>query len=306
LRGHYCGWVGPALLPRHPAKAVTRSGGDAIILGEAANVAEAVDALASSNFSAVIFEPTGASFGKVPLSADDARALTSAARDSGSLCIFDETITGFRVAPGGAQGLYGVSPDLTVLGKILGGGLPCGALAGRREYLRVLDNRPGVPRDGARVSHMGTGNGNPIAAAVGTATLTLIENGAAIAKTNAAATNLRARLNDLFAEERIPWAAYGTHSGLHIFMNPKDRRLEPQQFTAETALFAELTSRSPALVNTLRLCLLDHGVDINAWPGGLLSAAHDDETIDTAVAAFERALRDLKNAGTQLSGWGQT
>jgi len=304
LRGHYCGWVGPALLPRHPAKAVTRSDGEAIILGEAANVADAVDALASRNFSAVIFEPTGASFGKVPLSADDARALTAAARDSASLCIFDETITGFRVSPGGAQGLYGISPDLTVLGKILGGGLPCGALAGRREYLRALDNRPGVPHDGARVSHMGTGNGNPIAAAVGTATLTLFENSAAIAKANAAATNLRARLNGLFAEQRIPWAAYGAHSGLHIFLNPSDSRLEPQHFTAETASFAELAARSPALVNTLRLSLLDHGVDINAWPGGLLSAAHDDGAINMTVAAFERALHDLKNSGTQLSGWG--
>jgi len=305
LRGHYCGWVGPALLPRHPAKAVTRSDGDAITLGEAAGVAEAVDALASRNFSAVVFEPTGASFGKVPLSADDARTLSTAARDSGSLCIFDETITGFRVAPGGAQGLCGVSPDLTVLGKVLGGGLPCGALAGRREHLRVLDNRPGQPRDGARVSHMGTGNGNPIVAAVGTATLTLIETSAAIAKANAAATNLRARLNELLAEQGIPWVAYGTNSGLHLFLNPKDRRLESQQFAAESTPFAELTARSPELVNTLRLRLLDHGVDINAWPGGLLSAAHDDDIINTTVAAFERALRDLKNSGTQLSGWGQ-
>ena len=115
---------------------------------------------------------------------------------------------------------------------------------------------------------------------------------------------MRARLNDLFAERRIPWAAYGAHSGLHIFLNPKDSRLEPQHFTAETASFAELTARSPALVNTLRLSLLDHGVDINAWPGGLLSAAHDDDAINMTVAAFERALRDLKNSGTQLSGWG--
>lgn len=304
LRGHYCGWVGPALLPRRAAKTVTRSDGDVITLGEAESVDEAIDALASRNFSAVIFEPTGASFGKVPFSADDARALTAAARDSGSLSIFDETITGFRIAPGGAQGLYGVAPDLTVLGKILGGGLPCGALAGRRDHMRVLDNRPGVPRDGARVSHMGTGNGNPVAAAVGTATLALIENGDAVAKANAAAARLRARLNDLFAEERVFWAAYGTHSGLHIFLNPKERRLESQHFAAETIPFAELITRSPELVNALRLRLLDHGVDINAWPGGLLSAAHDDDAINATVGSFESALRDLKNSGAQLSGWG--
>jgi glutamate-1-semialdehyde 2,1-aminomutase len=303
LRGHYCGWVGPALLGRRPARAVTRPDGDIITLAEAGGVDEALDALATRNFSAVIFEPTGASFGKVPFSAGDARALAAAARDSGSLCIFDETITGFRVAPGGAQSLYGVSPDLTVLGKILGGGLPCGALAGRRDHMRVLDNRPGRPADGARVSHMGTGNGNPIAAAVGTATLALIEDGTAIAKADAAAVPLRARLNDLFVALHIPWAAYGAHSGLHLFLNPKGRPFQAETFTADATPFDELTARSPDLINALRLRLLDHGVDINPWPGGLLSAVHGD-VIDATVMAFEHALRDLKTSGMPLSGWG--
>lgn len=302
LRGHYYGWVGPALLSRRPVRAVTRSDGD-IVLAEVEGLGQALDALASGLFSAVIFEPTGASFGRVPFSAEDARALAAAARANGTLCIFDETITGFRVAAGGAQALYGVAPDLTVLGKILGGGLPCGALAGRREHMRVLDNRPGFAREGARVSHMGTGNGNPVAAAVGVATLTLIEDGVASAKAEAEAHRLRVLLNEVLAETRVPWAVYGSHSGLHVFLNPMDRQLEPSRFAAAATPFGELTARSAELVNALRLRLLDHGVDINPWPGGLLSAVHGD-VVDAVAAAFERAVGDLKKSGMKLSGWG--
>src|SRR3546814_7524047 len=87
----------------------------------------------------MIFEPTGASFGMVPLAPDYLRAVRELATRHGVVLIFDEVVTGFRVSPGGAQQEYGVTPDLTTLAKILAGGLPGGALVGKREILDLLD-----------------------------------------------------------------------------------------------------------------------------------------------------------------------
>ena len=118
----------------------------------------------------VILEPTGGHFGAVPVRGE---FLQGPARDHdasiGRLLIFDEVISGFRVHPGGAQGLYGVKPDLTTLAKILAGGLPGGCLAGRADILAALEFRPGKPK----MKHPGTFNANPLSAAAGVATLAL-------------------------------------------------------------------------------------------------------------------------------------
>ncbi len=307
LRDHYCGWVGPALLPRISAQQFSRAAphDDGPLLVEAADTNEALSVLATGRIASVIFEPTGGSFGKLPLSAADASALIEAARKNGTLSIADETITGFRVAPGGAQQLYRLTPDLIILGKILGGGLPAGALAGRKSVMRLLDNRPEASSAGAGgVAHMGTGNGNPLVAAIGLATLTAIADEAPIARANRAAALLRAAFNRIFVERGIAWAAYGEHSAVHLFLNPGDRPLHAPTFDASACTPAELRARSPALVNALRVELLLQGLDINAWPGGLLSAAHDDETIERAAASLASALDTLTAAGRQLTGWG--
>ncbi len=291
LAGHYHGWAAPAVLSRMPLGEFLAAppSGDGIMLVEAPDVAQAADALESGRFGSLVLEPTGASFGRIPLSADEARALAAAAARAGTVCVFDETITGFRVAPGGAHSLFGIKPDLIVLGKILGGGLPCGALAGRRDLLGVLDNRSGR---GAYISHMGTGNGNPLVAAVGTQMLIAIADGTAIAHADAMAKRLRDSLNRLFAEKRIPWAAYGESSGFHIFTNPRRRTLDQRRFDPARIPLAELGARDGQLVNALRFALLLEGVDINPWPGGLLSAAHDEAIIDEAMMHFARALSD--------------
>lgn len=307
MRDHYYGWIPQALLPKFGAGSISRTPHDrasSIVLVEAENVQEALEVLQSRAVCGVILEPTGGSFGKIPVSADDARSLYTEARKNGSLCIFDETITGFRVAPGGVQQLLGVQPDLTILGKVLAGGLPGGALAGRREVMSALDNRPGGTADAEKISHMGTGNGNPIVAAVGAATLAAIEDGEAIARANRAASRLRAGLNAVFADGDFGWAAYGDHSCLHLFLNPLGRSLDPNAFDPCAVTSAELRMRAPQLVNDLRVQLLENGLDINAWPGGLTSAVHDDAVIDSAVSRFAAGLIALRKSGRILSGWG--
>src|SRR5204863_5815968 len=108
--------------------------------------------------AAVIVEPTGASFGMVPLAPEFLAALREATAKRGVLLIFDEVITGFRVSKGGAQGRYGVTPDLTALAKILAGGLPGGAVVGRKAILDELDFAVAASKGREKISHPGTYN----------------------------------------------------------------------------------------------------------------------------------------------------
>jgi glutamate-1-semialdehyde 2,1-aminomutase len=123
--------------------------------------AEAGDALA-----AVIVEPVAANMGVIPPADGFLDGLRARCTESGSVLIFDEVITGFRIGYGGAQTRWGVTPDLTTLGKVMGGGFPCGAFGGRRELMELL--APAGP-----VYQAGTLSGNPVAVAAGIATLDL-------------------------------------------------------------------------------------------------------------------------------------
>jgi glutamate-1-semialdehyde 2,1-aminomutase len=120
--------------------------------------------LAERDVAAVIVEPVAANMGVVPPAPGYLEGLRAATARHGALLIFDEVITGFRVARGGAAGRYGVTPDLTVLGKIIGGGLPVGAYGGRSDLMRLV--APEGP-----VYQAGTLSGNPLAMAAGAATL---------------------------------------------------------------------------------------------------------------------------------------
>ncbi|HOY77196.1 MAG TPA: aminotransferase class III-fold pyridoxal phosphate-dependent enzyme [Hyphomonadaceae bacterium] len=305
LRDHYHGWAPPAVLQRETIDTFlnTTAHGNGLQVVEASDIAQATTALQSRRFAAVILEPTGASFGRSLLAGPDVVGLAKIAHNAGSLCVFDETITGFRVSPGGAQALFGCSPDLTILGKILGGGLPCGALGGRRDLLEFLDNRRTTEPGTAFISHMGTGNGNPVVAAAGLATLTALADGEAVASADRATGLFIAGLNAGFAELGLPWAAYGQSSGFHIFTNPFGREIDPQKFDATSITGAELGARHPRLINDLRLELLANGVDINGWPGGLLGSAHDAGAIDEALQGFGASLRALLARDETLTGW---
>ncbi len=122
----------------------------------------------------VIIEPTGGHWGAVPIRGEfpenTARELTA---KHGQMLIFDEVITGFRIAPGGAQDYYGIKPDLTTMAKIVAGGLPGGCLGGRADLIDQIAQRPGKPK----MRHPGTYNANPLSAAAGIATLKLVATG---------------------------------------------------------------------------------------------------------------------------------
>jgi len=255
-----------------------------------------------TDIAAVILEPTGASWGRVPLDPELLKELRAITAARGIVLIFDEVISGFRVSPGGAQAHYGVTPDMTTLAKIGAGGLPGGILAGKKALIDFLDFEVSAAAKREKVLHFGTFNANPLSAAAAVATLEIIANTDACARANAYGADLRAAMNGVLEEEGIAWAMYGTFSGFHLFTNPKRRAMRPRDFDPLKADVFELKDSPPEVVLKLRLAMLCRGVDMNGWPGGLVSAVHGPAELEETVAAFRSALRALKEEG-ELAPW---
>lgn len=251
--------------------------------------------LDNDDIAAVIVEPTGATFGQVPLKPDFLHELRRVTAENGVLLIFDEVITGFRVSPGGAQGLHGIAPDLSCFAKILGGGLPGGAVAGRSDILDRLDFDQAESRKFERVQHFGTFNANPLSAAAGIKTLEIVKAGDACERANRAAGKLRGSLNAILLDHGVPWAYYGEHSNLHLFMNPKRRAVNARTFNPHDIDASELRTQDPSIAQKLRMAVLNHGVDFNGRNGGFLSRVHTDEDLEKTAIAFESALRMLRD-----------
>ncbi len=253
------------------------------------------------DIAALIYEPTGSSFGQVPLDGAYARGLRDLTRKYGVLLIFDEVITGFRVARGGAAEAFGVTPDLFTFAKVVAGGLPGAAVAGRREILDLLDFTAMDAAGREKIGHPGTFNANPVSAAAGIACLAVLAETDANAVASARAATLRAGLNEMLAAEGLPWAVYGTYSGFHLFTNPRHRpEVSPRDFNAMRIPVAELKGADPALVNRMRLALFLNGVDSNPRLGGFTSAAHSEADIAETVAAYRAAIRLLREEGEVL------
>ena len=249
------------------------------------------------DIAGAILEPTGASFGMVPASPEYVGQLRELTEKHGVVLIFDEVVTGFRVSPGGAQAHLGITPDLTTLAKILAGGLPGGAVVGRKDILDNLDFDVARTAGREKVQHQGTFNANPVSAAAGLAALKIIAEGDACAKANAFGAALRARLTGVLVDEGIRWGSYGEYSGFHLFTNPGNRAVDPRAFDPAAYPFEELKSNPPQVVAKLRLAMLLGGVDITGWPGGTITAAHGDEDLERTVAAFRESIGMLKREG---------
>ncbi len=243
----------------------------------------------------VILEPTGGHFGAVPIRGEFLKALRDVTARLGRLLIFDEVITGFRVHPGGAQGHYGVKPDLTTLAKVLAGGLPGGCLAGRGDILSHLEFRPGKPK----MKHPGTFNANPLSAAAGAAALRLVATGEPCRRANDMGRRLRQRLNALFAERRIDWVAYGEFSGWRLL--PKYQGPQPHgpqghsdDFVPYGGSLDKLDGPKDArLSQAFRRGMLLYGVDL---PGlaGMTTMAHTESDVDQTVVAVAETLELLR------------
>jgi glutamate-1-semialdehyde 2,1-aminomutase len=214
------------------------------------------------------------------------------------LLIFDEVVSGFRVAPGGAQAHYGIKPDLTTLAKILAGGFPGGAIVGRSDIMEALSfPEPGAaPRE--KIGHQGTFNANPVSAAAGATTLEIVGSTDVCQRASDYAARLRVGLNRVLAEERVNWCVYGSFSGFHIFTNPEGLAITTAEIEAGKHDYRVLKAPArPGLVTLLRLGMMAHGVELFAWPGGPTSALHDDDDLERTIGAFSGTLRMLREEG---------
>ncbi len=290
VKAHLDGTPTPGVLPDVVANVILIKPND--VAGVARVLAE------RSDVAAVMLEPVGASSGAIPTPPAVLRELREITARHGVLLIFDEVVTGFRVAPGGAQGLYGVRPDLTTLAKIVAGGMPGGALAGRKDILDWLDYEASAAAGHERIAHEGTHNAHPVSAAAGIATLKLIRDTDACARASASAGQLRAGMNAVLEEEGVPWAVYGVHSFFNFFTNPDNREIRPTAFDAQTAPIEWFKAdKRERLLAKMRLAMLVHGIDLKSWRGGIVSSAHTRADIDLTLDAWQRSLRDLKEEG---------
>jgi len=262
----------------------------------APNDVAAIERLLASreDVAAVMLEPTGSSSGMIPTSPEVLDALRRITRQYGTLLVFDEVVTGFRVHPGGAQALYGVTPDLTTLAKIVAGGLSGGAVVGRKDLLDWIDHDASTAAGRERINHQGTHNGHPLAASAGIATLDLIRDTDACARATATCTRLRSELNEILEEEGFPWAIYGEHSFFHLHSNPRGDAIRPTTFDASTLKLESIKGKDERLLSKLRLAMLVHGVDLKGFRGGIVSAAHTEADVAFTLEAWRKSLRDLK------------
>ncbi|MGE3962207.1 MAG: glutamate-1-semialdehyde 2,1-aminomutase [Dehalococcoidia bacterium] len=220
--------------------------------------------------AAVIVEPVAGNMGVVPPAEGFLEGLRSLCDEDGALLVFDEVITGFRASYGGAQAVCGVTPDLTALGKIIGGGLPVGAYGGRRELMEQM--APSGP-----VYQAGTLSGNPLAMAAGHATLKVLhEDLTAYDRLDALAARLADGLARAARDAGVPLAVTRSASVVTPFFLDVTPTNYDEAKRADNAAFARFHA-----------AMLARGIHLapSQFEGWFLSAAHDDALIDRTVEA---------------------
>jgi glutamate-1-semialdehyde 2,1-aminomutase len=292
LAGHFHGWHDQVAVGSDPPFDQPDTAG--LPRGLASSVAvipadeEALaGVLRTREVAAVILEPSGAAWGTVPLPPGFLAAARRLADETGTLLVFDEVVSGFRWAPGGVQQVAGVIPDLTVLGKVLAGGMPGGAVGGRAD---LMDQLAGPTAGSRRVAHPGTHNAHPLAAAAGVTTLRLAAPGELQTSAGRLAAALRDELTAVFAASGVPGRAYGESSTFHLLFGR-----EAASGTVDAA--ALKNSVPPASVSAALHCsMLSEGVHL-FHGSGFLSAAHGEREAALTVRALATTLRRLQAAG---------
>jgi glutamate-1-semialdehyde 2,1-aminomutase len=288
FEGHYHGWLDsvfvglpgrPNVAPRGDQRARTSSAGQDPAAIEHTEVLpwndlDAVDRrLAAGGVAAVMTEPLWR--GYIRPAPGFLEGLQEICRRHAAILIFDEIVSGFRAGPGGAQELFGVTPDLATFAKAMANGFVIAAVAGRRDLLGLLGGGP--------VVHPGTYNGNALSMAAAVATLGALQEGTPYETMERAGGRLMAGFSDLLAARGIRSVVQGVPGSFNVHLGI-DRPV--------TSL-ADTLQGDAAQVETLTLALLRRG--IRAIPGGhwYVTAAHTDALVDETLDAFEDALTEL-------------
>ena len=240
---------------------------------------EALFADIGADIAAVIVEPVAGNMNLIAPLPGFLQTLRDQCTKYGAVLIFDEVMTGFRVGLDSAQGLFGIQPDLTTLGKIIGGGMPVGAFGGRRDIMEKL--APNGP-----VYQAGTLSGNPVAVAAGMATLKLVQAGGFYTTLSDRTANLCSGLVDAAHAAGVTFSAQsvGGMFGLYFSAQPPTS-------------YAEVMQCDKAAFNRFFHAMLDAGVYLapSAYEAGFVSSAHSEAEIQFTIEAAKRVFAAMRN-----------
>jgi glutamate-1-semialdehyde 2,1-aminomutase len=232
----------------------------------------------AADLAAVIIEPVAGNMGVVPPQEGFLKKLRDLTKENGIVLIFDEVITGFRFTFGGYQNLIGIRPDLTCLGKIIGGGMPVGALGGKKEIMEKL-----APT--GDIYQAGTLSGNPLAMSAGIATLRLLETKTdAFASLSEKADRLGCEMENLFSGRGIPVCVNKIYSMFTLFFQEGPVYDLQSALKSDTGLYARFFHG-----------MIQNGVWLapSQFEAGFISFAHTDQDMDRTLSALEKTLSRL-------------
>ena len=281
---HFHGWSDYAMVGASAGAAGIPSETTSTIISLPIHDIPAVErAIEQNDVAALIVESTGAHMGGEPIHPDFLHQLRDVTEKNDVVFIMDEVVTGFRASPGGAQARFGVTPDMCTLAKILAGGLPGGAVAGKAEIIDTIES--------GDIAHPGTFNANPLSAAAGSTALGIVATQPVNAKADAAADRLRRGLDDVFARLEIPGHTYGLASMVHT-------RIGISAETDEYGIVQGEVRGEPISAEAdheLGMAMFNNGIDTHRR--FLMAMTHEAELVDRTVEAFEKSLGEVRAAG---------
>jgi glutamate-1-semialdehyde 2,1-aminomutase len=256
--------------------------------------------LVQGDVAGVILEPSGASYATIPLKEDFLRGVQKLTEKYESVLIFDEVITGFRWAPGGAQQRFGVIPDLTTMAKIVAGGMPGGAIAGRTDIMEMIKFTDDASWNSTRrVPQAGTYNANPLAAVAGYTCLRKLDNQDIHDFCDSQARELRVGLNMVLNKHDAPGFAWGESSVFHVALGKRcTNRPDGDDLHTPEGVDPEFLKKSGGtpLGQLLEIGMLVEGVHL-FHAGGLTCTEHDSQDVEATIAAFDRVIGRIKDEG---------
>jgi glutamate-1-semialdehyde 2,1-aminomutase len=230
------------------------------------------------SIAAIILEPIMGNIGFIPPMKGFLEFLRKLASDNSIILIFDEVITGFRIAEGGAQEYFGIKPDLVTFGKILGGGFPIGALSGKRELMEML-------APSGSVYQAGTFNGNPISVTAGLATLKQLGS-SFYSEMNSKGNRLRGGIKDILDDNALNYQVAGLSSMFQLYLTEKEVWNYDDAKTSDTDKFSIYFRK-----------LLEEGVFIppSQFECCFLSLMHNDEDIQKTLEIIDKGIKSIKS-----------
>jgi glutamate-1-semialdehyde 2,1-aminomutase len=304
FEGHFHGWQDYALKgEKPPFESVTVPGIPKETLGTVAvlpqnDPAMLEERLVQGDVAAVILEPSGASWATIPFKDEFLKDVREITAKHNVLLIFDEVITGFRWSPGGAQQRFGITPDLTTMAKIVAGGMPGGAVAGRADVMDMIAFTDDKGWNSTRrVPQAGTYNANPLAAVAGVTALEKCADQAVHDHCDRLAAKIRVGINQAITTLDIPAFAWGESSVFHVALGQKATNLKADDLHYPEGTTTEfLKGSGDPLGVAFEIGMLTEGVHV-FHSGGLLSTRHTDGDVEFTIEAAARVLGALKDEG---------